>query len=330
MRKCTRCGKHGLFLSLDPSTGLCKECMEEIRLKEIDDKKREDQREQQAALYRQKKEHHALELISKAKSLVEEVNSTTRFYSFMNSYSVIENCLKEASDIEDEVHHFEHIHGNVRNDYERLLQNKQNSIRSAIVRSCKNVEDAIPNGVKEFFVGYILLDHHIKEFQAQFDEETSEFAETCLKNLRKKCEIILVNKGNTAVYVGTLDFDSLEGHEFEYWCANLLRLNNYVNVEVTRGSGDQGVDIVAEKDGIRYAIQCKCYTSNLGNTPVQEVSAGKVFYKCHVGAVMTNRYFTSSAIELAHATGTLLWDRDKIVEFCRSGELIVDEMTNNI
>lgn len=106
--------------------------------------------------------------------------------------------------------------------------------------------------------------------------------------------------------------DGMEGHEFERWCADLLRDNGFENVEVTKGSHDQGVDILAEKDEIKYAIQCKCYASNLGNTPVQEVFTGKTIYRCHVGVVMTNSYFTDSAKKAAEATGVLLWDRDKL------------------
>ena len=90
----------------------------------------------------------------------------------------------------------------------------------------------------------------------------------------------------------------------------MLRKNEFKNVEVTKGSGDQGVDVLAEKGGIKYAIQCKCYSSDLGNTPIQEVEAGRIFYGCHVGVVMTNRYFTKGAKELAEKTNTLLWDRD--------------------
>lgn len=112
--------------------------------------------------------------------------------------------------------------------------------------------------------------------------------------------------------------DSMEGHAFEYWCAEILRKRGFSDVEVTPGSGDQGVDVLASKDGIKYAIQCKCYSSNLGNTPIQEVTAGKSFYHCHVSVVMTNRYFTPKAKELADATGTLLWDRDWIIDCLNS------------
>lgn len=103
--------------------------------------------------------------------------------------------------------------------------------------------------------------------------------------------------------------DRMEGHEFENWCAQLLSDIGFSGVTVTKGSGDQGVDIIAKRGGISYAIQCKCYSSNLGNSPVQEVSAGRTFYHCQVGAVMTNRYFTSGACELANSNGILLWDR---------------------
>ena len=111
----------------------------------------------------------------------------------------------------------------------------------------------------------------------------------------------------------TQNFDNMDGHEFEYYCADILRKNNFEQVQVTRGSGDQGVDIIAYKDGLKYAIQCKNYSSHLGNTPIQEVFAGKTFYKCNVAVVMTNQTFTQGAIDLANATGVVLWDRYKLM-----------------
>ena len=108
------------------------------------------------------------------------------------------------------------------------------------------------------------------------------------------------------------NFDLMEGHEFEYYCAELLRKNGYRNVEVTKASGDQGIDIIAYKNGVKYGIQCKCYSSNIGNKAVQEVFAGIKFYDCKVGIVMTNRYYTASAKELAAKNGIILYDRDKL------------------
>lgn len=112
--------------------------------------------------------------------------------------------------------------------------------------------------------------------------------------------------------------DHMDGHRFENYCATVLQKNGFVNVSVTPGSGDQGVDVIAEKEGVRYAVQCKCYSSALGNTPVQEVCAGKSMYNCHVGVVMTNNYFTAGAKQLAEKNGILLWDRDKLQQMIDS------------
>lgn len=107
-------------------------------------------------------------------------------------------------------------------------------------------------------------------------------------------------------------YDYMDGHDFEYFCADLLRRNGFCNVKVTQESNDQGVDIVAEKDGILYGIQCKRYSSDVGNKAVQEVFSGLAFYHCHVGVVLTNQHFTKSAIELAQVNRVLLWDREKL------------------
>lgn len=103
--------------------------------------------------------------------------------------------------------------------------------------------------------------------------------------------------------------DEMEGHDFEYFCAELLKKRGFKEVEVTKGSGDYGVDILAEKEGITYAIQCKCYSEPVGVKAVQEAYAGRDYYDCMVGAVLTNQYFTTPAVEAAKKLKILLWDR---------------------
>ncbi len=103
-------------------------------------------------------------------------------------------------------------------------------------------------------------------------------------------------------------FENMEGHEFEYFCADLLKQKGFVDVEVTKGSGDYGIDILAEKEGITYAIQCKRYTAPVGVKAVQEAYAGRDYYDRMVGAVMTNQYFTAPAVEAAKKLKILLWD----------------------
>ena len=51
----------------------------------------------------------------------------------------------------------------------------------------------------------------------------------------------------------------MDGLQFEHRCAELLRYRGFHKVTVTKGSGDQGVDILAQKNGLKYGIQCKYY-----------------------------------------------------------------------
>lgn len=109
----------------------------------------------------------------------------------------------------------------------------------------------------------------------------------------------------------------MEGHRFEYACADILKMNGFKNVKVTQGSGDYGVDIIAYKNGKKYAVQCKRYSHKLDNKPIQEVKAGLAYYNCDIGAVMTNQYFTEPAKELARINSVKLWDRNVLGEMLR-------------
>ncbi len=110
------------------------------------------------------------------------------------------------------------------------------------------------------------------------------------------------------------EWDDMEGHEFEYFCADLLKRRGFQDVKVTKGSGDFGIDILAERDGISYGIQCKNYTAPIGVKAVQEVYAGRDYYDCMVGVVMSNQYFTGPAVEAAKKLKIVLWDRGYIEE----------------
>lgn len=114
-----------------------------------------------------------------------------------------------------------------------------------------------------------------------------------------------------------VEVDQMNGHDFEQWCADLLKSNGYTNVRVTRGSGDQGVDITAWKNGESYAIQCKRYSKNVGNKSVQEVHTGRSLYGCSRAAVMTNQHFTPSAEEVARVVHVELWGRDVLMNMLK-------------
>lgn len=117
--------------------------------------------------------------------------------------------------------------------------------------------------------------------------------------------------------------DAMNGSMFEYAVADILRNNGYTNVDVTPTSGDYGADIIAYKEGFKYAIQCKRYSSTVGNHAVQEVYAAKAHYSCDRAMVITNNYFTKNAITQASSTGVILIDRNELYNMCKIGEGLV-------
>lgn len=110
------------------------------------------------------------------------------------------------------------------------------------------------------------------------------------------------------------EINSMNGRDFEFFVGNLFRSLNYCNVKVTPSSCDFGADIIAERDGARFAIQCKRYNSPVGVSAVQEVIASKSLHDCHIACVLTNSVFTPAAEELARKNLVLLWDGDKLKE----------------
>lgn len=109
------------------------------------------------------------------------------------------------------------------------------------------------------------------------------------------------------------DIDMMNGSEFEHFVCELYKKMGY-KAEVTKQSGDQGLDVIAEKGDKRIGVQAKCYSGTVGNSAVQEAVAGKSYYHCDKVVVITNNYFTPSAKELAQSNDVILWDRDILKE----------------
>ncbi len=112
--------------------------------------------------------------------------------------------------------------------------------------------------------------------------------------------------------------DLMSGRDFEVFVASLYKDLGYA-VELTPESGDQGVDVIlTDSKGERIAIQTKRYDGNVGNGAVQEVIAGRTFHKCHTAMVLTNSYFTQSAIGLAKSDGNIqMIDRNELVKLLK-------------
>lgn len=100
-------------------------------------------------------------------------------------------------------------------------------------------------------------------------------------------------------------FASADPYEYERWCAGQLSRCGW-KAEATRASADQGVDVVAVKDGLKVALQCKLHANAIGNKAIQEVHAAAAFIDATHAAVVAPADYTRAARQLAGKLGVLL------------------------
>ena len=125
-------------------------------------------------------------------------------------------------------------------------------------------------------------------------------------------EYYLRNKSKSSP--GDLEaISKMSGIEFEHYIHNRLTAIGLTDVSTTSTSGDQGADIIFLHKGKRFVIQAKRYSSNVGNSAVQEVYAAKGFYKCDFAWVITNSSYTTSARTLANQLGVILIEGNELL-----------------
>ena len=90
--------------------------------------------------------------------------------------------------------------------------------------------------------------------------------------------------------------DKMNGLDFEHYVGAILVKLGYYNVVVTKGSGDFGVDITCYNRSKKYVFQVKRYSNTVGVAAIQQIVAGREFYKAQKAVAITNSYFTKAAI----------------------------------
>ena len=88
--------------------------------------------------------------------------------------------------------------------------------------------------------------------------------------LQRRRDLKYVTSGMAAI-------DEMSGVEFEEFVAAQLRTRGW-GVTRTASVGDYGVDLVAKKDGVRMAVQCKRLAKAVGVAAVQQVVSGALHH----------------------------------------------------
>ncbi len=233
-------------------------------------------------------------------------DSNSRTYN--NDLNFISSCLhyvRNRDNLEDEYNNthitfpdatFENVGKYAISKNEITVQMIQNEFNISFFSAC-----SIADTLEKYGVIGPERKRHPRRILMSLDEFNHLLATTTINSDDAPYE----NSNDTSI-----NYDNMSGIEFEHFCADILRKNGFINVEVTQGSGDHGVDILAEKDTITYAIQCKRYSSNVGNKAVQQASSGKLIYGKDIAVVLTNQYFTPQAIEDANSLKVKLWNRN--------------------
>lgn len=108
--------------------------------------------------------------------------------------------------------------------------------------------------------------------------------------------------------------DTMDPLEFEVYVGKLLKHRGFTNVQLTERY-DYGVDVVAEKDGVRWGVQVKRYNHMVRAEAVRQVVTALIRYKCDRAMVVTNNVFSRPAKELAADNKCVLIDRDVLAEW---------------
>jgi len=115
-------------------------------------------------------------------------------------------------------------------------------------------------------------------------------------------------------FVTMYQVDAMTGWDFERFLADIFQTAGY-DVEGTKRSGYQGADLFVSRSGKKIVIQVKHYSGSVGNAAVQEAISAKSFYGCDEAMVVTNSYFTTSALELADVALVRLVSRRELRDY---------------
>jgi restriction system protein len=191
---------------------------------------------------------------------------------------------------------------------EKLLQKLLKEIPKIIEKNIKQISSAYRNSVTSNSFG--------KKNYKKFYPELLGFLEEKSPNWKKinelegvesldmsgaEASIIEIIEEQIEEMDKDLEYDDdMDPYEYERFCAEQFKQNDW-DAEATKGSSDQGVDVIATKDGITLVGQCKKFAKPVGNSAVQEVVAGMKYYGATKGVVIAPNGFTKSAKKLAEA-----------------------------
>jgi hypothetical protein len=185
--------------------------------------------------------------------------------------------------------------------HEQALARKRRQLVQRDAYGNENIQRWIKE--KKYFINTALIPH-LSGLGYSFDKNA-------VKELYPSFDEAVEHAARRGLPASNAITDIATGHDYEYFCARLLSKSGW-HPRVTRASGDQGVDIIADYNGLCVVFQCKFSTSPVGNKAVQEIVAARLHEQADLAVVISNAIYTKSAEALAGTTGTILINHDDI------------------
>lgn len=134
-----------------------------------------------------------------------------------------------------------------------------------------------------------------------------------LEDIKKRI-LIYLNKTKRAKEVMlSTNFSFMSPYDFEKFIANLFNSFGY-KTNITSKTGDYGIDVIAENNSEKIAIQCKKYQEDnkVGNQTIQMLLGAMQLrgLKADKGIVITTSRFTRQAYKQAEDNNVELWDKN--------------------
>lgn len=104
----------------------------------------------------------------------------------------------------------------------------------------------------------------------------------------------------------------LTPREFEEWTESLFKALGFENVVLTPQSGDKGLDLIAEKDGKKIAVQCKKYKGVVGSPVLQAFAGALQTAEIEKGYFITTGTYSIDAEKMAQDLPIELYDKNTL------------------
>lgn len=106
---------------------------------------------------------------------------------------------------------------------------------------------------------------------------------------------------------------NLSGRQFELEIAKLYQGLGY-SAEICRQGGDEGIDIILERDSERIAVQCKAHNNRISPSVARDLAGTMLHHKFEHGIIASTNGFTNGTIDFCRNKKIKLISMNEILE----------------